>query len=199
MTTTEAFGFNSYFRDLRREELGISQESIVIGCVGRLEKQKNPMFALKCIKELRKIRDDFVFIWLGKGSLHDKMWRFIRKNRMEDYVILPGVRSNINEWYSAMDCFFLPSQFEGLGIVYIEAQAAGIRCIGSTNVPEDTEITPLMERVDLKKKPRAWAAILSQSLKKCSTDDRFVNISDTGYDIRYESQKLFQIYSDTLK
>ena len=195
----EAFRFNSHSRDYKRKELGISPELFVIGCVGRLEEQKNPIFSLKCIKELRKIRNDFVFIWFGRGSLYEQVNCFVRENEMEEYVLLPGAKNNIHEWYSAMDCFFLPSQFEGLGIVFIEAQASGLRCIGSTNIPDDTEITPLMRRVELAKRPSAWAEILSQSLKKRDREEHFYKIMETGYDIAYESDRLFQIYSDMLK
>ncbi len=195
----DVFRFDVHSRENKRKELGISPELFVIGCVGRLEIQKNPLFALRCIKELRKIRNDFVFVWIGKGSLYEEMQRFIRENEMEEYVILPGVKRNIQEWYSAMDCFFLPSQFEGLGIVFIEAQASGLSCFGSTNVPEDTELTPLMKRISLDQSPQEWADVISQRLVKGDRSEYWREIREAGYDIVCESDRLFQIYSDTLK
>lgn len=104
--------------------------------VGRLCEAKNPLFALEVMAQLRKLRRDFVYEWVGGGALREQVEAAIRERGQEDYVKLLGERRDIEMLLPTRDLFFLPSLFEGLSIALIEAQAAGLPCVGSDRISE---------------------------------------------------------------
>ena len=73
-----------------------------------------------------------MMIWAGDGELKPLVLNTIKKNKIEDKVVLLGSRNDVNKLYSAMDVLLMPSKFEGLGLVFVEAQIAGLPCFGST-------------------------------------------------------------------
>ena len=106
-----------------------------------------------------------------------------------------GARKDVNKIYSAMDIFFLPSLFEGLGIAYIEAQASGLYCIASDVIPKDTAVTNNIEYISLKKKAEFWAdRILAHQNYKDSRSNNLNSLKEQGYDIRYCGDQLAKIY-----
>lgn len=193
------FQFNPILRDLKRKELKIDNDTIVIGSVGRAEKQKNPIFALSCFKEYLKKQPNAIYIWIGMGSLLDDMKNFINENDLSEKVKLLGIKDNIEDWYSAMDLFFLPSKFEGLGIVYIEAQASGLPVLASTEVPEDIELSELVNKLDLNVSMSDWAQKIYNIELNTNRLEAIDYIKDGGYDKSNEEQKLSNIYEKIYK
>lgn len=132
----------SYSHDLRnavRKELGISDATIVVGTVGRMHPQKNPMFILSIIKALESISADFKFIWIGSGELENAIKDKAKRLSLDKHIyFLGGSVDNVSSYLSAMDCFVLPSLYEGLSIAAIEAQASGLPCLFSENINKST-------------------------------------------------------------
>ena len=193
------FKFNLEARDKIRHSLGLGEKTFLVGSVGRLDQQKNPIFALECFKELLKIRKDAYYIWLGTGKMKEEVEKYVKANNLEKTVLLVGIKDDVNEWYSAMDCFLLPSVFEGLGIVYIEAQASGLECFGSTGVPSETEITSLMRRLDIALGARFWAQAISETntaRKRLAFNHQ---VKEAGYDIASENGALTNFYVSELE
>lgn len=191
---TKRFQFNPIARDLKRKELNVDNDTIVIGSVGRAEQQKNPLFALECFKEYLKKRPNSIYIWIGNGSLLNEMEKFIDRNDLNEKVKLLGVKDRIEDWYSAMDLFFLPSKFEGLGIVYIEAQASGLPVLTSTEVPEDIELSRLINKLDLNISVFEWAQKIYNMELNNNRLEAINYIKDGGYDKSNEKEKLGNIY-----
>ncbi|MBQ3409300.1 MAG: glycosyltransferase [Clostridia bacterium] len=135
------FKYDAEIRRKKRQELKIKDNTKVIGFVGRLQYQKNPMFLLKILHELVKFDKDYMLLVIGVGDKEQEMRDYINKNQLDSNVTFLGRRSDVNDLYSAMDVFVLPSIFEGLGIVLIEAQASGLKCVTSDNVPILTRVT----------------------------------------------------------
>lgn len=166
-----------------RGDLRINASTFVVGVVGRIEEQKNPSFVIACFKEISALRQNSVLVWVGDGSMKAKTQQCVKEIGLSDRVYLVGNKSNLKDWYSAMDCLFLPSKFEGLGIVFIEAQANGLPCYGSLQVPIDTEVTKNMNRLDLELGAKEWA----KRITKAQVDDSrimYVNtVIQAGYDI----------------
>lgn len=104
--------------------------------VGRLSAQKNSIFIVDIIKELSILRDDFVLNWVGSGEMKEQVEKKIEENHLEKYINFTGVRTDVADILHSSDYFIFPSLFEGLGIVLIEAQCAGVECFASTEVPK---------------------------------------------------------------
>lgn len=150
------FAFSEESRRIIRDRHGIADDVLVVGAVGRLEDQKNPLFALDCFEAIARRRKAF-FLWVGDGSLRAKMEEEIARRGLLSRALLAGSRADVEKYYSAFDLFLLPSRYEGLGISFLEAQASGLPVFGSLEVPEEAAATPLMKRLPLQSGPEAWA------------------------------------------
>ena len=191
----EKFLFDGSARERIREHFGV-QDKLVIGVAGRITDQKNPGFILDIFDEIHKMRTDAVLLWVGDGERLAFVNEQCQEKGIQDSVLLVGRQSNVREWYSAMDIFLLPSKFEGLGIVYLEAQANGLLCFGSDKVPEETEVTDLMHRLSLRQSAKEWAIEILEAYEK-QPEKHCVDISlfaKRGFDINQIRDKLFEMY-----
>lgn len=132
---SKRFLYNSMNRKEVREQLGISEETVVLGFVGNLTYSKNPFFLLQFMKELRKKIPNSYLLIIGDGPLRNSLEQTASKNK-QNYILFLGKRFDIERYYSAMDLFVLPSNFEGYGIVGVEAQVNGLPCLFSDKVPK---------------------------------------------------------------
>ena len=181
-------------RNSFRLELGVSGK-YVVGTVGRFAPQKNPIFIVDIIKELSKLDTDTVFLWVGDGPMFDEIKTIARENHLNN-IIFAGATKNTRKYYLAMDCFILPSVYEGLGIVNIEAQATGLPCVVSDKVPEEANVTDLIHFVSLQESARNWAKIIMEK-KKISRCDKSEAIKRKGYD-RYDCAQNLQAFYNAL-
>ena len=164
------FEFSESKREELRKEFGL-ENKFVIGNVARFSYQKNHEFLVKIFAEVKKLRDDAVLMLVGRGELEDDVKKQVSELGLDDSVIFMGVRNDVPELLNAMDVFVLPSRFEGLGIVYIEAQMNGLKCFASEGlVPEEANVTGDMLFLPLKNE-NEWAnKILDYSLNRCNVD-----------------------------
>ncbi len=176
---TEKFKINKDIRDKVRMELGIEDKK-VIGHVGRFNPQKNHEFLIDVFNEVYKKDKGTVLLLIGDGYLKEKIEDKVKKLNLEQGVKFLGVREDIPELMQGMDLFLFPSQFEGLAVVMVEAQAAGLKVITSTGVTKESDITNNVEFIDLSKGAEYWADIvLNSDFKK--KDDINLMIKK-GYD-----------------
>lgn len=124
--------------------------------VGRISYQKNPEYLLEVFYELSQIRKDVDLIWCGTGDLEELIREKMSKLNLDKRVHLLGARNDIAEILKCSDAFLLPSRFEGLGIVLIEAQAANLPCVMSDVVPKEVDCG-LCLALPLEKSPKYWA------------------------------------------
>lgn len=134
-----------------------------IASVGRICEVKNPIFALEIISELKKIRNDFRYLWVGSGELENEVRAKITELGLEDTVILTGVRTDIPQILGCCDCFLMPSLFEGLPFSLVEAQAANLKCVVSDVVTKTADIG-LITYVSLDKTAAQWAEEINRVL-----------------------------------
>ena len=108
------FEFNEKIREDLRKELGIKEDTIVIGHIGRFMKQKNHEFLIDVFEKAIKEYNDICLVLIGQGPLENKIREIVKEKRIEDKVIFLGQRNDVNKLYQAMDVFVLPSLYEGL-------------------------------------------------------------------------------------
>ena len=142
-----------------RTEFCIPEDAFVIGHVGRFEHPKNHQFLLEIIAEVVKSESNIRLLLIGDGSLRPDIEQQVLQLGLKDYVIFAGFRSDAPRlMLGAMDMFLFPSLYEGLPLVLMEVQAAGLPCIFSDVVTEEVDvIKPLMQRVSLSHSPSIWS------------------------------------------
>jgi len=155
---TSSYRYDNSVRDKIRKDLKIDPGAFVIGTVCRQTYQKNPFFILDIFKEILYRDPNAILLWIGTGELEKETKDYSINCGINNSVIFLGNRSDVQSMYSAMDAFYLPSLFEGLGIVFIEAQAAGVRVFASNVVPRDTNVTDLIQYLPLSKEAGFWAS-----------------------------------------
>ncbi len=167
-----------------KQEIGIcdANENIIVS-IGRLTPVKNPNFALEVMAELKKIRNDFRYIWVGDGELNEEVEAKIAELGLEDTVVLTGIRTDIPQILSCCDCFLMPSLFEGLPFSLVEAQAAGLKCVVSDVVTKTADIG-LVDYFSLEKGAREWAQEINRVLeapkkKKDEEKAKLFDVSNT--------------------
>ena len=188
------FIFNTEDRTRIRAEFGIGENDFVLGHIGRFVPQKNHAFLLRVFAELKCQRPDSRLLLVGDGgSLRDAVIAQAARLGIEDSVILAGLRNDIGALLSAMDSFCLPSRFEGLGIVLIEAQANGLACVASNNVPPEAAILPSYRCLSLDNSPKTWAeALLASDSKRDLNAPQ--QVTEHGFDITYAAPALMEHY-----
>lgn len=191
------YSFSDDIREEYRKKLGIT-DKFVIGEFGRLCNQKNQMFTLDIFSELQKIRQNSVLLLAGDGPLEEKLKKKINLLGLEDKVFLLGSRKDLEKLYNCLDVFLLPSTYEGLGIVLIEAQANGLNCFTSKDcVPQTANVSDLLHYISLEEDSKDWAkSIIEQDLSRKNVDTK---IEKSGFNIKMEANKLYDLYENLVK
>lgn len=188
------FHFDAQGRELVREELGLNNK-LVVGHIGRFNKQKNHRYLLEVFREISNLRSDAVLVLVGVGEDHDLIVGWISELGLEERVILTGQRFDIPQVLSAMDVFVFPSLFEGMPNTVIEAQATGLPCVIADTITREADITGLVHYLPLSDKPEDWAKktleVLSETRQNTSSD--FIA---NGYDIKEVAVKLLKLISE---
>lgn len=193
----DRFSFDKTARKELRQELGLKGR-LVVGFVGRYCSQKNPFLLIDIFQGVVKRHPQSVLLAIGEGELLPKVKQKVHKLGLADHVKLLDPRLDVNRYYQAMDVLVLPSRYEGLGLVGIEAQAAGLPCVFSDGVPEETKILESTAFVKLDAPVDHWAAAVLQGVKKYPRRDTTLEMRKAGYDIRLEAWKQERFYLQLL-
>lgn len=198
---TNKYGYDEIQRDEVRKKLGI-EKNIIVGHIGRLTKQKNTLFIIDIFNEIYKKEPKAKLLIIGDGNLREEMLKKIKKFKITDAVLYLGRREDIHQFYNAMDCFLLPSLYEGLPVVGIEAESCGLPIFFSTEIPKESSACNDMGIfIDLNKKAEIWADIILEVTKKNMYQriDRREDIKTAGFDSFKEGKKLTEYYLEILK
>lgn len=190
----QKFKYDEQIRKSKRKELKIKNSTFVIGHIGRFVDQKNHKFLIQIFKEFVKLNEDSLLLLAGQGPLMEEVKKQVEELGLTKKVLFLGQRLDANELYQAMDYFALPSLYEGLGMVLIEAQCAGLPCIASTEVPEIAKVTENVDFVPLSESPDKWANIIFNNLDTYVRKEHTKEIQDACYDITQETKKLEKKY-----
>ena len=190
---TSRFVFQPEVRETMRKELGLDNK-FVIGHIGRMEEQKNHKRLLSIFEAVHRQHSDSALVCVGDGKLMEEIKSLAAHLGLEKDILFLGQRSDVEKVIQCFDIFLLPSLYEGLGIVLIEAQTNGLSCVTAADVvPSAVNITGNVRFIPLSASDEDWARqILRLSLAR---DGSALNkVRDAGYDICREADHLAQRY-----
>lgn len=189
---TEKFMFDKNVRMKVRGELGLT-DRFVVGHVGRYYYVKNQSFLIEIFKELKKARPDAALLLVGKGEDEEKLRRQVKEQALEEDVHFLIDRADVNRLYQAMDVFVMPSYFEGLPVVGVEAQSNGLPCLFSDKISAEILITDQAEMMSLSRNAKEWADKI-MTLKRSESSRCLSQVAAAGYDVTTEATKLVKWY-----
>ena len=191
------FRFSSSVREKVRDQLGLKSTTIVLGNTGRMVPGKNQLFIVDILNEYLKLNKDAALIIVGDGPQKEAVAQKAAALGIRDKVILPGSQSNIHEWLQAMDIFIFPSLYEGLPVSLVEAQAAGLKCLVSDTVPQQSFITDLCHIHSLNQSAKEWAQSICGEVPYHRKDMRN-EIFDKGFDVNGLREYYLSLYTQII-
>lgn len=190
---TARFAYSPQVRREVREELGVG-DSFLIGHVGNFHYPKNQAFLLEVMKEMLVQRPDTRLCLVGFGIDREPVMQKAQEMGLGDRVLFPGVRKDINRLMQAFDLFVLPSFFEGLPLVSVEAQTAGLPCLFSDAVSAEADITGNVTYLPLSAGAKGWAQQINAVADSFVRRDMRDKVIAEGYDIQTTTSFLQDFY-----
>jgi glycosyltransferase involved in cell wall biosynthesis len=164
----QKFAFSSEKRSLAREEFGVDERTFVVGHLGRFMEQKNHAFLLDVFASLLSMKPNSLLVLAGTGPLLDAMKKKAVNLGISDQVLFLGQRDDADVLYCGFDALCMPSLYEGLPVVGVEAQVSGLPFLISDQVTDEVIITSRSEKLQLDSEPKKWA----KRLASIADDDR---------------------------
>lgn len=195
----EKYSFSELYREQIRTELNVKDRYVILN-VGRLVEQKNQEFLLDIMPEIVAKKENTVLILVGDGVLEQKLRERSKELNISNNVFFLGKRNDVERIYSAADCFAFPSLYEGLGLGLVEAQASGLRCVASTNVPQEANVTEKVSYISLENVDEWVELLIKENCKSVNerqqiSFDSCKSIKQKNYDIKEEAKKLKKLYT----
>ena len=186
----EEYRYSKQKRQEVRRQLRLGDE-LTLGTVANLSQVKNPMGLIDIFIEINRIIPRSKLVWIGSGGLREEVDKRIRKEKLEDKIMMLGMRTDVAELLQAMDVFLLPSFNEGLPVSVIEAQASSLPCLISENITSEVDVTGLCRFLPIDN-PNMWA---TEVLKNVGVRTDTTNlIRKAGYDIKSTAETLKEFY-----
>ena len=189
----EKYHFDSVEHEMLKKKMGY-EGKIVIGNVARFKKQKNHTFLIDIFAEIHKKNDQTVLVLVGQGELEEEMKKKVSRLGLENCVDFLGARNDVPTLLQVFDLFLLPSLFEGLPLVGIEAQAAGLPVVASNTVTPETDITGNVTFLPLDLPASEWADKTLDICPSFTRKDLTEKVRAAGYDIKQTAQWLQNFY-----
>lgn len=189
----EEFKYDREIREQIRDEIDAG-DKLVLGHIGRFNKQKNHDFLIDVFKTVHEKCPESILVMVGDGQLRPLIEKKVTTLGLSSNVRFLGVRGDISNLMQGFDLFLFPSLFEGLPVVLVEAQAAGLKCIVSDTITSETDVSGRIEFVSLKRTSDVWAdKILTSSYEHEDTSDL---LRKNGYDTATMAKWLTNYYLD---
>lgn len=196
---TEDNAFDPELRAETRKKLGW-EDSVVYGFIGRYMVQKNPLFIVEIFNEIVKIQSNARLALIGFGGLEEKMMEKIEHYGLSEKAINYGKREDIKQFYNAFDAFLLPSIYEGLPVVGVEAQSCGLPIFFSTAITPEAKGCDMAHFISLKESAAEWAKKIVTAVNKNMPVRRSYveEMKVAGFDSYSESKRLQEYYMNAI-
>jgi glycosyltransferase involved in cell wall biosynthesis len=198
-----ASGQDPAARNEVRAEWGIGSEEVMIGCVGRLEPQKNPLFLLDVLGALRRNGAPIRLVWIGDGPLREALMRKAVALGLKDAVVADGWRSDARYRMNGLDIFVLPSRFEGLPLALLESMCAGLpSCVSDVDGMPEAVTHGVNGYVCALDDLNDWTQHLSRLAgdreARCRMGQRARELAETRFSIRRMAEETLAVYEVVL-
>lgn len=188
----EKYKFDEKIREKKRREIGLKDE-FVVGHVGRYCYIKNQIFIIEIFNELLKENPNSKLLLIGNGPDEKLLRDKVNDLKINNNVIFLINRSDVNELYQVMDVFIMPSLFEGVPLVAIEAQASGLRCILSNKIPNEVKFEENVIFISLDASIKIWCKELLK-IKENKFKRELIDFEKSIYNIKKAKIKLENLY-----
>ena len=195
----EENAFNQQLRDKTRERFGWN-DKVIYGFIGRFVPQKNPLFLIDIFNEIAKRVENAQLVMIGFGELEEEMMNRIKEYGIHNKVQNLGRRDDIKQFYNAFDAFLLPSLYEGMPVVGVEAQCCGLPIFFSKNITRETTACEMAHYIGLDESPEIWADKIIEVVSNNIGNRRSyaTEVMESGFDSHNEALRLQQFYEDAL-
>lgn len=191
------YKFNIDIRKQYRKKLNI-EDKICYVHVGRFEKEKNHKFLIDIFNEILKEQNNAKLILIGDGKLKRSIINKVEQYGIKDKVEFLNQRKDVAELLQAMDCFILPSLYEGLPVVGVEAQTSGLSLICSDTITKELKLLDTTTFISLNESASIWSkkiCEITNSIDLKSRENAYKIVQDNGYDIKITANKMQEIYN----
>lgn len=192
---SKKYEFNEWNRSEIRNEFNIEKEELLIGNIGRYTKQKNQEYLLKIAEELKNKKIKFKIFIIGTGPLENELHEKKQEYNVEQNVFFINPRNDVYKFYSAFDLFVLPSLYEGLPVVGIEAQCNGLPCLFSDTITKEVKINDNVKFISIEN-INEWIKEILVGLQRKSENNKF---EKSDYNINVEAQKIYNKYVECIE
>lgn len=189
---SQKFAYQPEKRDNIRKQLQI-EDKLVIGHVGGFRAQKNHPYLIEIFARLCALQDNAALLLLGDGSDREKIEQECEKLGIKERVLFLGNQRHPEDYYQAFDFFLLPSLYEGLPGVLVEAQAAGLYCLVSDKITKEAQVTELVTYLDIEGPAEVWAEeILAH--KNYERQNTYRKMVESGFDVKTQAEGYRNFY-----
>lgn len=187
-----AYRFDPLKRGALRRSLGVENQTVV-ACIGRMVEQKNLFFALDVFAELLRNDPSAVLLLVGDGEERGILERQVREAGLSESVWFLGVRGDIPDLLQGVDVLLMPSLYEGLPVVLVEAQAASLPCVVSSEITPEAAFSDLVTYLPLDAPVKTWAGEVVEQARRPRSDVS-AKVAEAGYSIADSAARLVELY-----
>lgn len=192
--------FNLDLRKAKRQQMGWKDDEMILGFIGRFVAQKNPLFLMDIMGEIHKMESKAKLVVVGHGSMEGKIKAKAEDWGLDDSFCFIGQTEDIKPLYNAFDAFLLPSLYEGMPVVGVEAQCTGLPTIMSDTITTETTACSLAHYLPLEIGAKGWAEkvleITRENMPKRRSYDQ--EVIEAGFDSAFESKRMVEYYDSAL-
>ena len=189
------FEYDEVKRKEMRRIMGVSDETVVIGCTARFNIQKNHSFLLDVFTDYYKKNAESRLLLIGDGDLRESLESKAKRLGIYDKIIFTGVVPNVADYEQAMDIFAMTSLYEGLPLSVVEAQIAGLPCLVTDVVTKEVDLTGLVSFLSIRNGCDIWVCEIEKQRNR-KRRGYLQEIIKAGYDAETSAKSLQQYYMD---
>ncbi|MBR2403928.1 MAG: glycosyltransferase family 1 protein [Lachnospiraceae bacterium] len=192
----ENYLYDEEVRASLRKDMQV-EDKLVVGNVGRFSQQKNQIFLIEIFAKIKELHPDSVLWLLGDGELRNDIEAKIRTFGLQDSVKLFGMVKNTREYYQAMDVMVMPSLFEGLPMVGVEAQASGLPCVFADTITREVDVVGC-PYISLQEPVEVWAKATIDMAGAKERRSYPEELDALGFNIKLEAKRLEEFYLEKI-